>query len=555
MTIPDSARDDEIVAAAISGNDEAFSTLYDLLSGRVFNLVLRSVHERATAEDICQEIWLKAHREIRSLKSPQALRTWLFRLASRACIDYSRSKACRERQSPEVSEEMLNSPADEPEVVAMRKGELRLMWEVLAALPARQSMALYLKQVDGCTYDEIGRILGCPKSAVETLLFRARHGLVRMHERFQADPKANCKMIGVTMSVVLDQEGTAIQQRAVEMHLADCKPCREELTGMKRGVAGYAVLPMLPVGGQALSIALAGGTAGTGLGFGIARIVGMLLVNGKASGLVALTVGAITVTSAGAAAGLTPSPLDAFDAMREVSTVARDGAIGSNESDTPAGLPAADTVARPPPQAPIQPLPAAPVVQAGQSAPAALPPASQLDATAALSGLPGLLQGASNGALASVGPLLAFVDETLAGVLADPLGTLTQLLTNPVATLDDLSGTATEAVNQTTQNTTTSVDTTVDQTTDIVDGLLGENELTSSLDETVDNTTGVVDETVGDVTGMVGETTGGLGETLDDLLGDDGLLSSDDGLLDDLLGGANEEEEPPCIPILFLTCD
>lgn len=399
MTSTQIARDDEIAAEAIRGSEDAFVSVYDLLSGRVFNFVLRSVHERSTAEDLCQEIWFKAHRDIRTLKSPLALRTWLFRMASRACIDYSRSKACRERQSPEVTEEMLNSPSDEPEVVALRKGELRLMWEALAALPSRQSMALYLKQVDGCSYDEIGRILGCPKSAVETLLFRARHGLVRTHERFVADPKASCKMIGATMSVVLDKEGTLIQQRAVQAHLADCKPCREELTGMKRGVAGYASLPMLPVGGSALAAALAGGTAGAGIGLGISRIVGMLLVNGKASGLIALTVGALAVTSAGATAGLIASPLDA---MNDVGVAVRNATLGGSEDGASSELKAVEPAAGPP-LAPLQTQPIPPAVPVGRS-PVALPPSSQLDPTAALSGLPGLLQGASNGTLASLEP-------------------------------------------------------------------------------------------------------------------------------------------------------
>jgi hypothetical protein len=316
-----------------------------------------------------------------------------------------------------------------------------------------------------------------------------------------------------------------------------------------------------------------------GAGFGIGRIVGMLLVNGKASGLAALTVGAVATTTAVGVAELTP--IDPLDTVGEVGTSIRNATIGGSGDEEASELIVDDRI--------IQ-LPAAPV-QAPVQAPAAagqlpssqpsghLPAASQLDPVAALSGLPGLLETAGNGGLSSVEPLLAFVDETLAGVLGDPLGTLTQLLTNPGATVDELTGNATEAVNQTTQNTTTTVDDTVDQTTDIVDGLVGENELTGSLDETVDNTTDLVDGTVGGVTGLVDETTDDLGETLDDLLGDDGLLNGDDGLLgglgggssddddeeddgggggllEDLLGGGDEENEPPCIPILFLvTCD
>jgi RNA polymerase sigma-70 factor (ECF subfamily) len=567
MTIAEFSQEEKMAAAAIRGDEEAFSAIYDLLAGRVFNYVLRSVHEPSTAEDICQEIWLKAHREIRSLKSPQALRTWLFRMASRACIDYSRSRAYRDRGNPDLTEEMLQPPSAEPEVVALRRGEIRLMWEALASLPPRQSMALYLKQVDGCSYDEIGRILGCPKSAVETLLFRARHGLSRTHERFQADPRAGCKMVAATMAVVLDKEGTPIQERGVNMHLSACKPCRDELSALRRGVAGYAWLPMLPVGGQALSTALAGGTTAAGAGLGLGRIVSMLLIKGQASGLVALTVGAVVAAGvAGAATGVTPSPLDAFGVVEEVGTAVRDATIGgSSPEDAASSLKAVDSGVLPP-LAPIQSQPSGatggPLQQPAPVSP--LPQASELDPISALGGLPGLLEGASTGALASLEPLLAFVGGTLGGVLEDPLAALEELLSDPGTTVDGLANDATQALNETTQNTTTTVDDTVDQTTDIVDGLLGEDELTGSLDETVDDTTDLVDDTVGGATGTVDETTGGLGETLDDLLGEDDLLGGDEGLLGGLGGGAPEdeevpdeepppeEEEPPCILGLLL---
>jgi len=556
----------EIAEGAIAGDEASFGSLYEAMSGSIFNLVMRSVHDRETAEDISQDVWVKAHREIATVRSSEALPSWLFRMASRACIDYSRSRACRERGSIEITEQMLEAPSDEPETVLLRQSQLRLMWEALAAMPPRQSMALYLKQVDGCSYEEIGQILGCPRSAVETLLFRARQGLARAHERLESDPGASCKLISATMAVVLDKEGTPIQELAVKMHVAACRSCHDELASMKQGLAGYAWLPMLPVGGQALSAALAGGTTGAGAAFGLGRVISLLFIKGQASGLAALTVGAIaTAGVAGAAAGVTPSPFEAVGVVEEIGTAVRDATVGGGSADdASSALKAAEPGAQPP-LAPIQTQPLASGGPLQPIAPATLPQASELDPMSALGGLPGLLEGASNGALASLEPLLAFVGGTLGGVLEDPLAALAQLLNDPVGSLDDLANDATQALNQTTQNATTTVDDTVDQTTDIVDGLLGENQLTGSLDQTVDDTTDLVDTTVGGLTGTVDETTGGLEETLDGLLGDDGLLGGDDGLLggdDGLLGGLGggsepdpeeeeepppEEEEPPCI--------
>jgi RNA polymerase sigma-70 factor (ECF subfamily) len=498
-TIEDTNREHELAAAAIRGDAEAFKALYELLSLRVFNLVLRSVHDRATAEDVCQEVWLKAHREIRKLNSPRALRTWLFRMASRACIDYSRSRAYRERGNPEVTEEMLDAPAYEPEHVAERRAELRVMWEALAAMPPRQSLALYLKQVEGCSYDEIGRILSCPKTAVETLLFRARQGFSRVHEQLQADPERSCKLISQTMAAVLDHEATQFQERAVEAHLSDCRPCRIQMQTMGRSAAGYAWLPMLPIGQQALFSALATGSGAAGAGFGIGRLVCGLLVKAKAASSVAVIVGALgtTAVAAGAATGVTPTPADIVSLVQE-SVGSGPETAAEDPSDKPSGRPDETP----------NPGSGGGPGQGGDGAtvetPGGLPPAGLLDPAA----LPedGILTGDTlNGAAQDV-------LDTVGDVLNDPIGTVSGVLEDPVGTLDDLTGTVDDAV----EGTTGTADQTVDDTTNLVDGLTG---------GATDGVTGTVDDLVDDLT-----------DPLDGLLGP-------------------PEEEPPCIPVpLLVTC-
>jgi RNA polymerase sigma-70 factor (ECF subfamily) len=337
VTIDESQRELALAAAAKRGDEEAFKAIYEMLSLRVFNLVLRSVHERATAEDVCQDVWVKAHREIQKLESPAALRTWLFRMASRECIDYSRSRACRERKAPEVSEEMLNAPSDEPEKVAERRAELRVMWEALAAMPPRQSLALYLKQAEGFSYDEIGRVLKCPRSAVETLLFRARQGFARTHQQLQNDPQSSCKLISRTMAVVLDHEATQFQERAVEAHVNECRPCRIQMQTMTKSAAGYAWLPMLPAGQQALLAALAAGGGGAGIGIGIGRFVGELLLKAKAASTLAVVVGTVgtTAVAAGAATGVTPTPADVVSLVQESVTGPQDVTVIEDRQDGP----------------------------------------------------------------------------------------------------------------------------------------------------------------------------------------------------------------------------
>lgn len=530
MTTTDDSRPEHtLAAAAIQGDDEAFKALYDLLAVRVFNLVLRSVHERATAEDVCQEVWLKAHREIRTLRSPEALRTWLFRMASRACIDYTRSRAYKERGSPEVTEEMLDAPTDEPERVAERRAELRMMWEALAAMPPRQSLALYLKQVEGCSYDEIGRVLSCPTSAVETLLFRARQGFVKTHRELQEDPGRRCKLAGQAMAAVMDHEGTAFQERAMESHVSECRPCRVQMQTLGRVVSGYAWLPILPVGQQALFAALAAGTGGVGAGIGIGRLIGTLLLKAKAASTLAVIVAALgtTAAAAGAAAGVTPSPGDVVAVVQ--------GSV-TGQQDTPSRKP--EDAVNVDDHGNSGSQRAAPGSDSGaRTAPGGLPPASGPsgggDPGDGLNG--GLLGGVTDtvnttleGVTDLVDDTLQTVTDTLNDVLSDPLGTVNDVLRDPLGTVGD--------------------------TVETADGLV--EDATETTDETVDGATDAVDDLTGgateDLTGTVDEATDGLTDTLDDLLGPPAQEPSPP----DEQPPPPDEEEPvlPCVPLPLLPC-
>src|ERR1700675_282816 len=78
------------IAAAAGGDKAAFAELYQEFAPKVYNLVLRSVRNAPAAEDVCQEVWVRAYQKLPELREPAAFSTWLYRIASRACIDRSR---------------------------------------------------------------------------------------------------------------------------------------------------------------------------------------------------------------------------------------------------------------------------------------------------------------------------------------------------------------------------------------------------------------------------------------------------------------------------------
>jgi len=305
-----------IVAAASRGDTEAFSALYDRYGKNVYNLVLRSTRHPQTAEDVCQEVWLKVYRELASLRDHAAFSTWLYRIAARASVDTARKRAVV------VTTELPDSVAAPshlaPDQAAIHHEQERLVWEALGALPPRQHLSLFLREVEGRNYREIAQIMNTSQSAIETLLFRARKGVAEAYVRLQGSRAERCGQARKAMAVLLDGEGTPVQRRALGAHVDGCSACRGEIDGLRRASAAYGVLPLLPVPAflaqrifeqlapAALVAAGAGAGAGASAGFstgGAAKLAALLAAKSK------LFVATMTI-GGGVTAGALLSPAD-----------------------------------------------------------------------------------------------------------------------------------------------------------------------------------------------------------------------------------------------------
>jgi RNA polymerase sigma-70 factor, ECF subfamily len=149
------------------------------------------VRGRAEAEDLTQETFLRAHRQIDALEDPGAMRGWLFRIATNVCTDFLREAARRrklegspgegaERNEPTVADEGP-SPGELLDRASMNAcGE-----EFLASLPRGYRRVLVLHDLVGLTSVEIARLLRSTPGAVKIRLHRAR-------ESFRAALEAGC---------------------------------------------------------------------------------------------------------------------------------------------------------------------------------------------------------------------------------------------------------------------------------------------------------------------------------------------------------------------------
>lgn len=164
--------DSVLAARAARGDAAAFALLVARYRGRVLRLALSLARDRAVAEDITQETFLRAFRSLRGFRGDAAFYTWLYKIGQNAARDLLRSRsgslvgAPGAMPAPETPETSLEC--------AQRAAGMML---ALERLPPPWRVAITLREMDGLSYQEIAAAMGCPLGTVRSRLARARGAL------------------------------------------------------------------------------------------------------------------------------------------------------------------------------------------------------------------------------------------------------------------------------------------------------------------------------------------------------------------------------------------
>jgi len=155
------------------------------------------VRDRGEAEDLLQEIMIRAHRGLADLREAEAGATWLFRIATHACLDHLRQRARRPVIDGGTDPDALDGPADDPitlQATIERREMSECVQRFLVALPDDYRSVIMLTEVEGLTGPEISELLGVPLTTVKMRLHRARRML---QEELQAGCSLGCDERGV----------------------------------------------------------------------------------------------------------------------------------------------------------------------------------------------------------------------------------------------------------------------------------------------------------------------------------------------------------------------
>jgi RNA polymerase sigma-70 factor (ECF subfamily) len=172
--------EDELIRRAQGGDLEAFGGLARVYERRVYALALHYCRRPEDAEDLSQEVWLKAFRSLGGFRFESGFYTWLCRITVNTFLNHKRaSTVVREGERTEVRLDSLEELLEEPsgrggaEEEIQRKVLAERVMSALGELTEQQRVIFLLKHREGLTCREVAEATGCSVGSVKKSLFRS----------------------------------------------------------------------------------------------------------------------------------------------------------------------------------------------------------------------------------------------------------------------------------------------------------------------------------------------------------------------------------------------
>lgn len=164
------------IGRVLAGDTESFGLLVNKYYARIYNFIRTMIRMDDDALDMTQETFVKAYKNLATLKTPERFKSWLFRIASNTTLDFVRKRKINTIDSENtLREQYIENENPENEVVLANRSAI--IREALAKLKPDQREILVLCDLEGLSYQEIAEILNIPFGTVQSRIFYARKRL------------------------------------------------------------------------------------------------------------------------------------------------------------------------------------------------------------------------------------------------------------------------------------------------------------------------------------------------------------------------------------------
>jgi RNA polymerase sigma-70 factor, ECF subfamily len=178
-----------LVERALDNDLAAFEQLVSRYQNKIMAYVARMLNDHEEAEDVTQEVFIKAYRSLDSFRGASSFSTWLYRIATNLCIDRVRKRKRSPQQAYSLDEpfdkDEDSGGRDVPNItnepsLGVEREELRQQVRLtVAQMPEKLRSVLVMCDIQGMAYEQIAQVLDCPVGTVKSRLFHARADLAR----------------------------------------------------------------------------------------------------------------------------------------------------------------------------------------------------------------------------------------------------------------------------------------------------------------------------------------------------------------------------------------
>jgi RNA polymerase sigma-70 factor (ECF subfamily) len=146
------------------------------------NFIYHVIGDYHRAEDLCQETFIRVHRNTARYRSRNKFKGWIFRIASNLCRNELRYRYRHSSDSLDFLTEggeshLFADLSNMPDALYERKERAIMVRKAIKGLPENQRLAIVMREYESLRYDEIAAALGCSVSAVKSIIHRARQSL------------------------------------------------------------------------------------------------------------------------------------------------------------------------------------------------------------------------------------------------------------------------------------------------------------------------------------------------------------------------------------------
>jgi RNA polymerase sigma-70 factor (ECF subfamily) len=182
---PEAVADQEpdIVARAVGGDRPAFEELYHKYVRKIYNLVYRMVGSAQEAEEVTQEVFYQAYKNLTGFQGRSKFYTWIFRIATNVSLQYVKrqSRHRRDQSFDDVTDAQLpptgTASGTDPEKEVQSRALYRALDSAVRRLPPNQRAVMILGPIQGHSYEQMAQILGTNEEVIKGRLHRARENI------------------------------------------------------------------------------------------------------------------------------------------------------------------------------------------------------------------------------------------------------------------------------------------------------------------------------------------------------------------------------------------